>query len=131
PVAGVKVTISGPEKREAVTNAKGEFKFEGVKPGEYTVVPAPPRGLALRGPDRTVKVSDRGCGVVWFSLESSARIGGRVINPEGLPVKNAELSIMVADKRRYDGHWDYAYADENGLYEFKLIPAGRYVLQIR
>lgn len=131
PIAGVKVTISGPEKREAITNTKGEFRVEGLQPGEYTVVPAPPRGLALRGEDRKVTVSDRGCGVLGIYLESSARIGGRVLSPEGLPVKNAELTIMRADKRRFDGHMDHAYADETGAYSFKLIPPGRYVIQIR
>ena len=72
PLAGVKVTIDGPQKAEAVTDAKGEFKIEGIQPGEYTVVPAAPKGLATRGPDTKVKVADRGCAVLHFWLESNA-----------------------------------------------------------
>ena len=75
----MKVTIDGPQKAEAVTDAKGEFKIEGVQPGEYTVVPAAPKGLATRGEDRKVTVADRGCAVVYLWFESNARIGGRVI----------------------------------------------------
>ena len=131
PLAGVNVTINGPTKHEAVTDAKGAFKIEGLEPGEYTVVPAAPQGLSTRGPDQKVKVVDRGCAVLHFWLESSARISGRVINPQGLPVKNAELFIMLADKEKYQGHWDAQYADENGAYSFKMIPTGRYVMQIR
>ena len=131
PLADVKVTIDGPQKTEAVTNAKGEFKIEGVQPGEYTVVPALPRGLAIRGEDRKVKVADRGCAVVHLWLESSARISGRVLNAQGLSVPKAEVVIIQADKERYQGYADYAYADEDGSYTLKLIPEGRYVLQIR
>lgn len=131
PLSDVKVTIDGAQKYEAVTDAKGAFRIEAVQPGEYTVVPAAPSGLATRGPEKKVTVADRGCAVVHFWLESNARISGRVINPEGLPVKNAELFIMVADKEKYRGHWNSAYSDENGAYSFKLIPPGRYVLQMR
>lgn len=131
PLAGVKVTIDGPQKAEAVTDAKGEFKIEGIQPGEYTVVPAAPKGLATRGPDEKVKVADRGCAAVHFWLESSARISGCVLNAQGLSVAKAEIVLIQADKERYQGYADYAYADEDGSYSFKLIPEGRYVLQIR
>lgn len=131
PLAGVKVTIDGPQKAEAVTNAKGEFKIEGVQPGEYTVVPAMPKGLSTRGTDSKVKVADRGCAVVYLWLESNARISGRVLNAQGLSVAKAEIVLIQADKERYQGYADYAYAEEDGAYSFKLIPEGRYVLQIR
>ncbi|HEY5837874.1 MAG TPA: carboxypeptidase-like regulatory domain-containing protein [Pyrinomonadaceae bacterium] len=131
PLAGVKVTIDGPQKAEAVTDAKGEFKIEGVEPGEYRVVPAAPKGLATRGPDEKVKVADRGCAAVHFWLESNAKLGGRVLNAAGLSVAKAEIVLIQADKERYQGYADYAYAEEDGSYSFKLIPEGQYVLQIR
>ena len=34
---GVTVTLTGPDKRSAVTNARGEFSFAGLRPGEYDV----------------------------------------------------------------------------------------------
>jgi hypothetical protein len=131
PLAGVNVTIDGPQKAEAVTDEKGEFKIEGVQPGEYTVVPAALKGLATRGEDRKVTVADRGCAVVHLWLESNARISGRVLNAQGLSVAKAEIVIIQADKERYQGYADYAYTDEDGSYGFKLIPEGRYVLQMR
>src|SRR5687768_11690451 len=109
PLAGVKVTIDGPQKAEAVTDAKGAFKIEGLQPGEYTVVPAPPKGLATRGEDRKVKVADRGCAVVHMWLESNAKLGGRVLNAQGLSVAKAEIVLIQADKERYLGYDDYAY----------------------
>lgn len=131
PLAGVKVTLDGPQKAEAVTDAKGEFRVEGLEPGEYTVVPVAPRRLSTRGPDQKVKVADRGCAVLYFWLESNARMSGQVLSPQGLPVAKAEVILIQADKERYQGYADYAYAEEDGSYSFKLIPEGRYVLQMR
>ena len=131
PLAGIQITIDGPQKVEAVTDAKGEFKVEGVQPGEYTIVPALPKGLATRGEDRKVTVADRGCAVVHLWLESNAKLGGRVLNAQGLSVAKAEIVIIQADKERYQGYADYSYTAEDGSYSFKLIPEGRYVLQMR
>ena len=131
PLSGIKVTFAGPDKYEAVTDAKGEFRIEAVTPGEYTVKPSAPSGLGLRGPDRKATVADKGCAEVEFWLESNAQLSGRVLNPQGLPVAKAEIFMLDADKEKYGGHWDAAYADDEGKYSFKFIPSGRYILQIR
>jgi Carboxypeptidase regulatory-like domain len=34
---GVSVTLTGPDKRSAVTNTRGEFVFNGLRPGDYQV----------------------------------------------------------------------------------------------
>jgi hypothetical protein len=131
PLANVKVIMEGPGTYEAVTDAKGQYRVEGVTPGEYTVRAQAPPGLAARGPDRTAKVVDRGCAEISFWLESSSGLSGRVLNPQGLPVANAEIFLVSADKERWRGYFDAAYADKEGNYAFKLIPPGRYVLIIR
>lgn len=131
PLAGVKVVFEGPQKYEAVTDANGKYRLEDAVAGEYIVKPIAPSGLSPRGPDRKTTVADKGCAEVSFWLESSARISGTVLNPQGLPVPKAEIFLIAADKEKYRGHWDAAYADENGKYDFKLIPPGSYVLTIR
>jgi hypothetical protein len=131
PLSGVKVTFEGPVKYEAITDTKGQFHVETVAPGEYTVKPFVPPGLGVRGPDRKVTVADKGCAEIGFWLESNAQLSGRVLNPQGLPVARAEIFLLAAAKEKYSGHWDAAYADDDGKYSFKFIPAGRYVLQIR
>jgi len=131
PLAGVRVVIEGEKKFEIVTNDKGQYRIDQLPAGEYTVKPVPPEHLAARGPERKIKVADRGCGVVTFWLESNAQLSGRVLNPQGLPVPKAEIFMIDADKERYRGHWDAAYSDEEGGYVFKLIPPGRYILIIR
>jgi hypothetical protein len=130
-LSGVKVTFTGPDKYEAITDTKGRFRIEAVTAGEYTVKPFVPLGLGVRGPDRKITVADKGCAEIDFGLESNAQLIGRVLNPQGLPVAKAELFMIEADKEKYRGHWDAAYADDDGKYSFKFVPAGRYVLQIR
>ena len=76
-------------------------------------------------------MADRGCSIVGFWLEREGKLSGRVLNPEGLPVKKAEIFILTLDKERYQGHWDAAYSDDEGDYNFRRIPPGRYVLSVR
>jgi hypothetical protein len=132
PMSGVKVTFAGPDNYEAMTDTKGRFRVAGVAAGEYTVKPLVPPALGVRGPDHNVTVADKGCAEIDLWLESNAQLSGRVLNPQGLPVAKAEIFMIEADKERYrGGHWDAAYADDDGKYSFKFIPPGRYVLHIR
>lgn len=131
PLPAVKVVVEGPKSYETVTDAKGQYGIEGVMAGDYTIRPIAPPGLALRGPDRTIKVADPGCADVSLWLESNAHLSGRVLNPQGLPVPKAEIFMMAADKEKYQGHWDAAYADDEGKYLFKLVSPGSYLLTVR
>lgn len=128
----VTITIDGPTDTEVKTDAKGEFRVTGLAPGAYVVRVKPPAGLSLRGePEEKVQLPERGCSVVNFWFENDGRIRGRVLNPQGLPVNNAEIFLTEAGKERYRGHWDAAYSKEDGTYAFKLVPPGRYILTIR
>jgi hypothetical protein len=131
PLAGAKITIEGPGKKEIITDKKGAYRVDGLPAGDYTVTISPPQGLSTGQTERKINLADGGCSVVSFWLENDGGISGRVLNPQGLPINNAELFLLEADKERYQGHWDAAYSDESGRYTFKRIPAGRYVLLIR
>ena len=54
---GVTVTLTGPDKRSAVTNGRGEFSFAGLQPGEYAVEFTLPGFTPIR---RTVTVNAGG-----------------------------------------------------------------------
>jgi hypothetical protein len=131
PLANIIVRLEGPQKYETLSDQNGRYSFASVVAGEYVIKPVAPRELALRGPDRKVTVADRGCAEVSFWLESSASLSGRVLNAQGLPIAKAEVFMLQADAEKYAGHWDAAYADEDGKYVFKLVPPGSYVLTIR
>lgn len=131
PMAGIAVTIEGQTLETTETDAKGQYRVEGLPAGEYVVKVSLPEGLSIRGPEQKVNVADRGCAVVGFWLEPDGRLSGRVLNPQGLPVNKAEIFISEADKERYRGFSDAAYSDEDGKYFFQRVPPGRYLLGIR
>ena len=130
PLPGVKVRIVGSKTIE-VADEKGEYRVENLAAGDYTVTAIPPARLTAPELEKKIKAYDRGCTIVSFWLESNAQISGRVLNPQGLAVPRAEIFLMNADKPKYQGHWDAAYADEEGKYLLKRIPPARYVLMVR
>lgn len=115
PLAGITVTIDGQTKREIKTDTKGQYRVEGLPPGEYVVKVTLPETFDTNGaPEQKVYVPDRGCAVVGFWLEPEGKLSGRVLNPQGLPVNKAEIFISELAKERYSGHWDAAYSEEDG-----------------
>lgn len=130
-VAGAKILIDGPDKKEVSTNANGTYRIDGLSAGEYTIKISPPENMTTGQIEEKVSLANGGCAVVSFWLENDGRISGRVLNPQGLPVNKAELFLMESAKELYQGHWDAAYSDEEGRYVFKRIPPGRYLLRIR
>ena len=131
PLGGARIVIKGPGKKEITTDKKGAYRVEGLPAGDYTVTLSPPKGLSTGQTEQKINLADAGCSVVSFWLENDGEISGQVLNPQGLPVNNAELFLIEADKERYQGHWDAAYSDKEGRYAFRRVPSGRYVLLIR
>lgn len=71
PLAGTSVEIEGQTKREIKTDMKGQFRIEGLPAGAYVVKVSVPEGLHMTGaPEQKVKVTDRGCAIVDFWLET-------------------------------------------------------------
>jgi Ca-activated chloride channel family protein len=61
---GVTVTLSGPESRSVVTNERGEFAFEGVRPGQYELKATLPGFVEIKQ-----QVSVRAGGAVRLNLK--------------------------------------------------------------
>src|SRR5262249_8638809 len=77
-----------------------------------------------------IKVVDRGCARVYFGVEPDGRIRGKVFDANGQLMPKAQIALTSIDKNQYR-HGDIVYSDQEGRYEFKRIPQGRYVLVIR
>jgi hypothetical protein len=131
PRAGARVAVTGPAQKEASTDTKGAYRLDGLPAGDYTVTISPPEKTSARQSEQKISLANGGCAVVSFWLENDGRLSGRILNPAGLPVNNAEIFLSEFNKERYRGYSDYAYSDPEGRYAFKSIPPGRYVLTIR
>lgn len=130
-VPGAKIIIDGADKKEVRTDAKGAYRVDSLPAGDYTVKILLPENMTSGQTEKKISLATGGCAVVSFWLENDGRLNGRVFNPQGLPVNNAQIYLVEADKEQYRGHWDSAFSDAEGRYAFKRIPPGRYVLLIR
>ena len=78
----------------------------------------------------------RWAGVVWFGLAAAAfggepipfagQLGGRVSTPAGLPQMGASVALF----NRYDAVIARTLTNEGGGFEFSILPAGIYSVQV-
>jgi hypothetical protein len=140
PMAGIKVTIQGLGARhELFTDNHGQYRINGLAPGDYDVRLELPPNLASTSSGDTVdrfgsysghkktKVFDRGCTENSFTVQSNGRISGRITDAEGKPAKEMKVDLVKADDP--EKGWA-AWTDANGKYEFRMVQPGRYFLGI-
>jgi hypothetical protein len=130
-VPGARIIIDGADKKEVRTDAKGAYRVDALPVGDYTVKILLPENMTTSQTEEKISLARGGCAVVSFWLENDGQLNGRIFNPQGLAVNNAQVFLTEFDKERYRGHWDAAYSDAEGRYAFKRIPSGRYILLIR
>jgi len=133
PVALVKVVAEAEGRHyETYTDSEGRYHLKGVDPGEYSVQALFPSELSTYPPQK-VRVSDHGCAQRDFHTEADDRISGKVFNAQGQIVPKMQLDLTLADHDENDPNPQafYAYANDQGYYEFKSIPPGKYLLGIR
>ena len=133
PVANAKIIVDGIEQHyETFTDTEGRYQVKGLAPGEYSVQAVFPAELSTY-PARKARVLDRGCAEMDFVTEADARLSGKILDAHGQVMSKMRLDLAAADQDVNDPNPQtfWAYADENGNYEFKSIPSGRYVLGIR
>ncbi|HEU4712139.1 MAG TPA: carboxypeptidase regulatory-like domain-containing protein [Pyrinomonadaceae bacterium] len=137
-LAGVKVMITGPgQKIEAVTNQSGEFSVSGLPPGDYDAFPLLPDNLAATSSRdeedefgrftgrRPIKLTDRGCDEISFTVQFSGMVSGKVVQANGDPAKEVQVNLALGeDEEKY---W-YTWTDKDGRYEFPRVQPGSYLL---
>lgn len=142
PLAGRTLSLSSGQHRfEATTDSNGNYKFDALPAGDYSVsADLPPKlvlgELILHRPMPTIKVVDNACGEYDLNALPTGRIGGRVINATGNGVSGwdaAPLELFRRDRYKpnaYDwtdrGWWNFP--KEGGYFVFDHVAPGDYVL---
>jgi hypothetical protein len=143
PVRGIRITATSPagEFRSTVTNADGWYQFAGLVPGEWRVradLPAPfaPHDGMVEAPNfgplpEVVWFRDATCAQADIDARVNGTIVGQILDDEGRPGRNFVVQMRNAAKLETDLSADEeVVADEQGRFEFRPLPAGRYVVGV-
>jgi len=119
----------------ATTGFAGEFRLNALPEGSYavTIRKSGYRGLSgiRMSPGAPGMEGDTGS---VFALLPSGAVSGRVLDPDGVPMPNADVRVYAL---RYEegGVWAefYSQANSNDLGEYRIygLEAGKYLLQAR
>ncbi|MCP2263235.1 Carboxypeptidase regulatory-like domain-containing protein [Promicromonospora thailandica] len=99
PVAGVVVTLEGPDGTVGTTTAAdGTYRFEDVLPGDVTVGIEVPDGYRADGPlTQDVTVGGADVADVDFALTTPGAVGGTVTDGAGDPVPGVTVTVTGPD----------------------------------
>jgi hypothetical protein len=142
-LAGAKVRIKGKDKTyEVTTNADGVYELYDLPPGTYSIEPELPFGLKVRFPMQFGPAAEKGAGVTVelgektsagadFVISSDNVLGGRVLGPGGVPLKNVCLELQSTAKGEAGGNGRiFDCTDAEGRYKLEGVPPGKYVIAL-
>ncbi|MET0625667.1 MAG: carboxypeptidase regulatory-like domain-containing protein [Pyrinomonadaceae bacterium] len=131
-LADARLTIEGAagESREVRTDSEGRARLTGLKPGTYKIKLALPEGLMTHREEQEVTIADRGCASVHYAVADDGRISGRVTDAEGRAVAGVLVALVGADDDPERPNPRYEWTAEDGRYEHKSLPPGRYLLAV-
>ena len=136
PVKKASVNLNGRLSLMAVTDASGHFAFRQLPAGQYMLqaqsirYPAEQLGLELARQTSITIGGDEQKRDVTLSLTPGATVRGRILDEEGSPIQQCNVSVMR--KTTTDNGMELVYAnggaqsDENGEYRIVNLSAGKY-----
>lgn len=140
PPANVQVFLenSAGLRRESHTDESNTYHFNNIRPGIYRVVINTPPRLYTPVPDSGVDLTKTPCSRVDFWLQTDGRIAGRVLDAGNKPAIYLSLTLIPPEVMPVDDTLAKdpdlraltAQADDQGRYEFRGVPPGRYLLGV-
>lgn len=130
PVAGASVVLmNSAGTRTQTTTATGDFRFDGVPPGSYTLS-AQLSPYIANPPALSIDVPDVGCVERFPVLEARAGLSGSLVNEAGKPAQKMAVELL---RRNGAGEWQttaqsWTRTDDAGRFTFEGLPDGEYLL---
>jgi hypothetical protein len=128
-IPGVAVWLESSQGRlKAVTDARGEYEFNGLLPGTFRLWADLPGQLG-GGAARDLILRPQACDRQPFIAVEQAEISGVVRGSDGRAVKHIWIEVLRADDGEPAGIQD-GFSDDEGRYRIHRLPQGRYVLGV-
>ena len=128
PMEGAVLSVEGADQpKEVRTDASGNFKVTGLKPGTLKLKLHLSDELTAYRSERVLKFENAGCTSEVFYVGDNGRINGRVLDAEGNPVSG--LGVVILPRSGWAINW-YAKTDQEGRYKASSMPAGEYLVGI-
>jgi hypothetical protein len=135
PLTGVGVQLRGAKHILSThTDENGVYRFYDVPADTYHFAATLPAGLELAqtilsAPQPPITLPENACYQQDINALPTGRIRGRVIGPDGTPLKNADVALFRDDRYTEDGMgwWEYQ-GKEKAHFEFEHVAPGRYVI---
>jgi hypothetical protein len=128
PLPGVTIRFrSGDKVFEAVSDEKGRYSISDLPEGLVKIEPVLPESLAG---NRSVEVRAGGCTPQWIVAEFNGRIRGRVLRPDSSPMTWLVSLMPVTPVDGFERQGRSVQADQNGDYEFSVVPPGEYLVGV-
>jgi hypothetical protein len=128
---GASVVLKGSGRTlRAVADAAGHFRFDEVRPGQYTLTAIAP-GYVQRG-EFTLSVPQGGCGLAEAGVFTNASISGTVLKHDGTPAVGAKIGLLDTDPALARPHDDprQRVTDSSGRFSLTNLPSGRFLLGV-
>jgi hypothetical protein len=123
PLPRTQITLSGPDSRTAIANDTGDFRLEGLTPGQYAVSASPPPGYAvIKSAD--VSIEPKGCAQVDFLARLDGHIRGHVYFSDGQVAAGIFMTASNVNVRFGEGI--YATSSADGSFDFGPLTPGTY-----
>lgn len=135
PLAGATVELKNSDRTvTSQTDVNGVFRFYGLPAGTYHFAAELPENLELAEtilsePPQPITVPENACYQQDLDALPTGRIHGRVLGPDGIPLKNADVALFRADRYKENdmGWWEFQ-GEEKGHFEFNNVSPGQYIL---
>jgi hypothetical protein len=132
---GVPVIAESNDKQfNLVTDSEGRFQLDGIPAGTYRVRAELPDGLG-KVAEQQVLIAPGRCAGAEFLTTSLGNVKGKLLDSRGEPAAQMEIKIIPAqtdaeEEEQWRGREISSRTDNEGLYSFRQIPPGKYVIAI-
>lgn len=133
PLDDIPIALDGPDgERRAIVRA-GQYRFDGLPPGEYVIRAELPAGLWRPAQPITASLAHpRACAERNVATAINGRITGLLLHADGTPAVHVLVEATPADSD-LDGlrlAIQFGHTNEDGRFEIDRLPPGRYMIGV-